>query len=218
MAVARNPDLVRRLGKVYTAVLSDELDKMGFRSQVLRPDIRPLFPEADIAGVAFTVHAVPVFDPPEQDPYKLEFEAVDALQADDVLCCSRVEGSFWGELLSTAAQLRGCRGVIADAYARDTRRIIELGFATFARGIHVADSLGRLEVKSYGEPIVCGDVRIEPGDLVRADYDGVVVVPQAVAEEAIRRAEEKAGGEDLVRKHLADGMTVTEAYRRFGVM
>lgn len=214
----RNPELIERLRRTYTAVLSDELDKIGFTSQVLRPDIRPLFPEADAAGYAFTVHTAPAFEPPESDPYKLEFEAVDALQPGDVMCVSRVEGSFWGELLSTAAALRGCNGVIVDAYARDTRRIIDMRFPVFCRGIHVADSLGRLEVISYGRPIECGDVRIAPGDLVRADYDGVVIVPGQVAEEVIARAEEKASGEDLVRSHLEKGMTVTEAYRRFGVM
>ncbi|MFN3648687.1 MAG: RraA family protein [Armatimonadota bacterium] len=213
----RDLSLVDRLQALYTAVVSDELDKAGYRSQVLRSDIRPLFPEARFAGLAFTVHAVPVFSVPAE-PYKKEFEAVDQLQPGDVLLVSRTEGSFWGELLSTAAGLRGCRGVVVDGYARDTRSIIEMGFATFCRGIHVADSLGRLDVVDYNCPIECGDVRVAPGDLVLGDYDGVVVVPQGIAEEIITRAEEKMRGEDLVRDHLRQGMTVTEAYRRFGVM
>lgn len=217
MSASRDLALIERLDALYAAVVSDELDKMGYRRQVMRPDIRPLFPDARLAGYAFPVHAVPVYNLPEQ-PYKLEFEAVDHVSAGDVMCVSPVEGSFWGELLSTAATYRGCRGVIVDGYTRDTRSIIQMGFPAFVRGIHMADSLGRLDVVAYNVPIECGGVRIEPGDLILGDFDGVVVIPQAVAPEIITRAEEKVRGEDLVRRHLAEGMSVTEAYRRFGIM
>jgi regulator of RNase E activity RraA len=214
---SRDLSLLNRLDALYPAVVSDELDRMGYRNQVMRPDIRPLFPEARIAGFAFTVHTVPVFSVPEE-PYKLEMECVDSLQPGDVLCVSPTEGSFWGELLSTAAGYRGCRGVVLDGYTRDTKTIIEMGFPTFSRGIHVADSLGRLDVAAYQVAVECGGVRINPGDLLLADYDGVVVIPQEVAEEAISRAEEKVRGENLVRKHLQEGMPVSEAFRRFGVI
>jgi len=78
--------------------------------------------------------------------------------------------------------------------------------------------LGRLEALAYNVPIECGGVKIRPGDLILGDYDGIVVIPGEAAAEAIERAEEKMRGEDEVRKHLAEGMTVTEAYRRFGIM
>ncbi|HEU4754846.1 MAG TPA: RraA family protein [Armatimonadota bacterium] len=213
----RDPALLQRLEALYPAVVSDELDRMGFRDQVMRPDIRPLFPEARLAGYAFTVHAVPVFSLPEE-PYKLEMESVDRLQPGDVMCVSPVEGSFWGELLSTAAGYRGCRGVVVDGYTRDTQAIIRMGFPTFVRGIHMADSLGRLDVAAYNVPIQCGGVAVRPGDLLLGDYDGIVVIPQEVAPEAISRAEEKVRGENLVRKHLQEGMPVSEAFRRFGVI
>jgi regulator of RNase E activity RraA len=214
---SRDLSLIERLEAIYPAVVSDELDRMGYRRQVMRPDIRPLYPEARVAGFAFTVHAVPVYDMPAE-PYKLEMESVDALQQGDVLCVSPTEGSFWGELLSTAATYRGCRGVVVDGYTRDTQAIIRMGFPTFARGIHMADSLGRLDVAAYNVPIECGGVEIRPGDLLLGDYDGVVVLPQAVAAEVIIRAEEKVRGENLVRKHLQEGMPVSEAFRRFGVI
>jgi 4-hydroxy-4-methyl-2-oxoglutarate aldolase len=213
----RDNSLIDRLDLLYSAVVSDELDRLGLRSQVMRPDLRPIFPEARCAGFAFTVHTVPVFTVPDE-PYRLEFEAVDRLQPGDVMCVSPAEGSFWGELLSTAAGYRGCRGAVIDCYTRDTQAIIQMGFSVFARGIHMADSLGRLDVVGYGGSIECGGVRVEHGDLVLADYDGVVVIPRGVATEILERAEEKVRGEDLVRKHLKEGMSVTEAYRRFGVM
>lgn len=209
--------LVERLEPLYTAVVSDHLDRLGYRNQVMRPDIRPLFPEARVMGIAFPVLAVPTAFPPEQ-PYELEMEAVDSLQPGDVLLVSPVDVSFWGELLSTAARYRGCRGVVLDCYTRDAQAIIQMGFPCFARGIHVADSLGRLEVVRYGVPIECGGVRVEPGDLVFGDYDGIVVIPRAVAPEVIARAEEKVRGENLVRRHLAEGMPVKEAFRRFGIL
>ena len=98
---------------------------------------------------------------------------------------SQCDWSFWGELLSTAARYRGCRGVVIDGYTRDTRAIIAMGFPVFCRGIHPADSLGRLDVAAHDVPIHCGGVLVGPGDLILADDDGVVAIPQAVAEQAL---------------------------------
>jgi 4-hydroxy-4-methyl-2-oxoglutarate aldolase len=210
--------LVDRLDRLYPAVVSDVLDRMGYRQQAMAPEIRPLFPEARLCGAAMPVLAVPAYSVPEADPYKLELEAVDRLGPGDVMVVSHIEGSFWGELLSTAARARGARGIVVDGYTRDSLSIIQMGFPTFVRGIHIADSLGRLEVAAYGVPVVCGGVRVSPGDLLLADFDGVVVVPGEAAEEAIAKAEEKVSGENLVRQHLQQGMPVSEAFRRFGVI
>jgi regulator of RNase E activity RraA len=173
-----------------------------------------------VVGRAHTVLTADVYERPA-DPYRLEIEAVDALEPGDVMvaCTNGSERTcFWGELLSTAARYRGCRGVVLDGYTRDAQAIIAMGFPCFTRGIHVADSLGRLEVVRYDVPIECGGVRVEPGDLVFGDYDGIVVIPRAVAPEVIARAEEKVRGENLVRRHLAEGMPVKEAFRRFGIL
>src|SRR5260370_41008112 len=90
---------------------------------------------------------------------------------------SHIDGSFWGELLSTAARYRGARGIVVDGYTRDSLAIIRMGFPTFVRGIHIADSLGRLEVAAYDVPVVCGGGRGSPGCLVVGDFDGGVGVP-----------------------------------------
>ena len=221
MSEATTPDrdlaLVERLGQLYTAVVSDELDRLGFRDQAMRPDIRPLYPEARLAGSALTVLAAPAYARPAE-PYKLEMEAVDALQPGDVMVVSTIDASFWGELLSTAARARGAHGIVVDGYTRDCQAIVGMGFPTFVRGIHIADSLGRLEVLAYNVPVRSGGVAVNAGDLVLADFDGVVVVPAACAGEAITRAEEKVRGENLVRKHLQEGMPVAEAFRRFGIL
>jgi 4-hydroxy-4-methyl-2-oxoglutarate aldolase len=217
---ARDLSLLERLAHLYPAVVSDCLDRMGYRQQVMKPHIRPLYPEAHMAGFAMTVHCIEVDRLPanEDDYYKGELQAVDSLQPGDVMVVSTSNGSYWGELLATASRYRGAVGIVADAYARDTERLIEMGFPTFVAGILACDSLGRIDIDHVGVPVECGGVTVKPDDLVLADYDGIVVVPSAVAAEAISRAEEKVSGENLVREKLAEGMPVWEAFRTYGVI
>ncbi len=217
---ARDLSRLERLAKLYPAVVSDCLDRMGYRRQVMRPNIRPLYPEARIAGFAMTVRCIEIDElpPSEDDYYKGELQAVDSLKPGDVMIVSTCDGSYWGELLATASRYRGAVGIVADAYTRDTERLIEMQFPTFVAGISAVDSLGRIDVAEVGVAIECGGVLVNPDDLVLADYDGVVVVPSEVAEEAISRAEEKVSGENLVREKLAEGMPVWEAFRTYGVI
>lgn len=211
-------DWVERLGRLYTPVLADVLDRMGYRDQSLRAEIRPLALGQTVAGFARTVHTIPAPELAPAEPYKGEMAAVDALGRDDVMVVSTCDWSFWGELLSTAARYRGCRGVVIDGFTRDTRAIKAMNFPVFCRGIHPADSLGRMDVTAHDVPITCGGVSVESEDLILADDDGVVVVPRAVAEQALALAEEKVSGENLVRKKLAEGMSVTEAFHKYGVL
>jgi len=217
---ARDLSLLGRLEKLYPAVVSDCLDRIGYRQQVMRPHIRPLYPEARMAGFAMTVHCIEVNSLPanEDDYYKGELQAVDSLRTGDVMVVSTCDGSYWGELLATASRYRGAVGIVADAYTRDTERLIEMQFPTFVSGISACDSLGRIDIDHVQVPVECGGVTVKPEDLLLADFDGVVVVPSEVAEDAITRAEEKVSGEDLVREKLAEGMPVWEAFRTYGVI
>jgi 4-hydroxy-4-methyl-2-oxoglutarate aldolase len=212
--------LLDRLERLYPAVVADCLDKVGYRENVMDPRIRPLYPEARMAGFASTVHAVQMAGPPADpdDYYKGELQAVDALRADDIMIVSTMEGSYWGELLATASRYRGARGIVVDGYTRDTLQLIEMQFPTFVAGISCHDSLGRIDVDAVGVSIECGGVRVEQDDLVLGDFDGVVVVPAAVADEVISLAEEKVSGENLVRTKLAEGMPVWDAFRTYGVI
>jgi regulator of RNase E activity RraA len=209
---------VDRLARLYTPVVADVLDRMGLRDQCLRAEIRPLVAGLTLAGFARTVQTITADDPAPAEPYKGEMAAVDALGSDDVMIVSSCEWSFWGELLSTAARYRGARGVIIDGYTRDVRAIKSMGFPVFCRGVHPADSLGRLDVVAHDVPIECSGVAVKPHDLVLADDDGVVVIPHEAAEDALQLAEQKVSSENLVRVKLAEGMTVTEAFRRYGVL
>jgi 4-hydroxy-4-methyl-2-oxoglutarate aldolase len=216
----RDLTLVQRLAQLHPAVVADCLDRVGLRDQVLAPHVRPLEPTMRVAGVAATVQCIEVDAVPESrdDWYRNELAVVDALEAGDVIVVSTCRGSFWGELLATASRFRGAHGVVADAYTRDTLALVEMGFPTFAAGIHCADSLGRIDVDAFDVPITCGGVRVEAGDFVLGDNDGVVVVPAARCEEIVSLAEEKVSGENLVREKLAEGMPVSEAFRTYGVI
>jgi 4-hydroxy-4-methyl-2-oxoglutarate aldolase len=216
----RDLALIERLDDLYSAVVADVLDRLGVRSNVMAPRIRPLDRRTRLAGFAATVHCVEVDAPPaaREDWYQGELQAVDALDQGDVMVVSTCRGCYWGELLATASRYRGARGIVADAYTRDTLALIEMNFPTFVAGISPEDSLGRIEVDAVGVPIECGDVTVNPGDLLVGDHDGVVVIPSAVAHEVIALAEEKVSGENLVRQKLEDGMPVWEAFRTYGVI
>ena len=217
-ALPRPPEWPERIARLYTPVLADVLDRLGLRNQAMHSRIRPLWPEAKAAGFALTVQTVPAREASSPCPYAGELAAVDSLQADDVLVVSETAWSFWGELLSTAANYRGCRGVVLDGPTRDSPAIRKMGFPVFHVGFHPADSLGRLDVVAHNVPIQCGGVLVYPGDLVLADHDGVVVVPNAAADEALRLAEEKVSGENLVRKALAEGMSTADAFKKYGIL
>ncbi|MCE9531792.1 MAG: RraA family protein [Planctomycetes bacterium] len=209
---------VKRLGKLYSPVVADVLDKLGFRQQVMRANIRPLYPTAKSAGFALTAQTSPAREIKPAAPYAGELAAVDALRKNDILVVAACDWAFWGELLSTAAKYSGSTGVVIDGFTRDSQAIMKMKFPVFCRGIHPADSLGRMDVTAHNVPIDCGGVLVYPGDLVLADYDGVVVVPYAQAEETLRLAEEKVSGENLVRKALASGMTTAEAFKKYGIL
>jgi len=217
---ARDLTLLDRLGRLNPALVSDCLDRMGRREQVMDPSIRPVYQDATIAGYAVTVQAVNVQALPASpdDWYRGELQAVDALGDGDVMVVSTCRGSYWGELLATASRYRGARGAVMDAYTRDTLALIEMRFPTFAAGISAADSLGRIDVEAVNASIRCGGVLVDPGDLILADYDGVVVVPQEIAAEVLAAAEEKLAGENLVREKLAAGMPTWEAFRIYGII
>ena len=206
--------------KLYTAVLADVMDKLGYRRQVMRPDIRPLYPDARICGRAATMLAVDTYQAPSE-PYKLEMDLLDDLKPGEVVVCTwhgTRPCSIWGELLATCARARGGRGALIDGYTRDARRIIDMSFPTFASGMAAADSMGRCEVVAIRTKIESGGVLVEDGDLVVGDFDGVVAVPQAIEEETIRLAMEKVSGENKVRDELSRGASIRQVFAEYGIL
>ncbi len=206
--------------ELYTAVLSDSLDALGYRDQAMDATIRPVYPGAVVVGRAHTVLSTDVYTMPA-DRYSTEIRAIDSLSPNDVLVAATNRSTrtcFWGELLSTAARARGARGAIIDGHVRDVRRIERMGFPVFATGMRPVDSAGRGLVVAYGEPVLCGGVIVHPGGIVFGDVDGVVVIPRAVEEEVIAHAREKVAGENRARQDLERGDFLRDVYDRYGVL
>lgn len=205
---------------LYTAVVSDSLDQLGYWNQAMREHLRPVTPACRFAGWARTIAYADVYHVPE-DPYGLEIEAVDSILTGEVVVISTGgsrRNAPWGELLSTAALARGARGAVVDGLVRDVKKIEELGFPVFAAGIKPVDSKGRGIVIDYNVPVECAGVLVHPGDLVVADFDGVVVVPAGIVGEVLRLARDKAGREDHSRAELMRGAYLRDVYEKYGVL
>ena len=172
------------------AVVSDALDGLGHRRHTPAVPLRPLTVcDGVLVGRCRTTLWADMAHP-DPKPYELELHAVDACQPEDVLICA-ANGSnrsgIWGELLSTAARNRGCVGAIVDGMVRDVRQMTKMGFAVWALGTNLLDSLHRQRVIDVDVPVEVGGIEFCAGDLVIADVDGVVVVPRELETEAIRR-------------------------------
>ena len=206
--------------KLYVSVVSDVLDAQGFHDQAMAARIRPLTPESRIVGRALTVLTADIYERPAE-PYSLEITAVDALKPRDVMVAMTGDSQrtcFWGELLSTAAMARGATGCVIDGHTRDVLRINAMGFPVFCTGIRPVDSSSRSIVVGFNQPIVCGGVRVHPGDIIFADFDGIVVIPQAILASTVELAVTKVESENHSRAMLQEGYFLRDVYDKFGVL
>jgi regulator of RNase E activity RraA len=126
--------------------------------------------------------------------------------------------AVWGELFSNAAKARGARGFLTDGCHRDTRMVLDLGFPVFSRGPRPVDISGRGTVTSIGRPVEVAGVLVHAGDVVFAEVDGVVIIPQDVAEETLSRAFEKVAKEDGAREDLRQGRLLSEVWSKYRVL
>jgi len=208
---------------LYTAVLSDVLDGLGRMDRAMRPFVRPLDDASVVMGRARTGLWMNVFAVAAgENPYEHEMALIDDLGPGDVAvfgCGGPTERiAPWGELLSTAATCRGAAGCVTDGLVRDVRQIRAMGFPVFHGGIGPLDSRGRAKMVAIDVPIDCGGVRVEPGDVVFGDVDGVVVLPAGIADEAIERALAKVAAENRTRDELRAGRLLSEVYAKYGVL
>ena len=213
-------DPVPVLETLYTAVIADVLDTLGHRHQTLSANLSAMTPARHVCGRVFTAKAEAV-DTIPAEPYKLEMAVIDAMQTGDVLVVdadNHLNCSFWGELLSTACIAKGVRGVVMSTCTRDLWALEKMNFPVFAIGTTPADSKGRIDVTAIGQPITIDGVKIKNGDYLLGDADGVVIIPAEALDETLRLAQEKVAGENAVRADLANGMPVTEAFAKHGIL
>jgi len=205
---------------LYSAVVADALDALGYREQSPRIELRPWTVDGVLIGRCKTTLWGDLYHP-DPDPYALELKAVDACQPDDVLICAAggsMHSALWGELLSTAARRTGCVGAIIDGAIRDLHKLRQMQFPVYARGTRVHDSLNRQRVVDLDVPVEIAGVRFHPGELVIADADGIVVVPHQVEAAAIERAWNKVHAENQVRDAIRNGLSATAAFQKYGIL
>jgi 4-hydroxy-4-methyl-2-oxoglutarate aldolase len=205
---------------LYTAVVCDALDSLGYRRQSPRVPLPPQTVNRLLVGRCKTTLWV---DMAHEDPhpYALELQAVDGCQPDDVLVAAAggsQRSGIWGELLTTAARNAGCVGAVVDGAIRDVAKIRQLDFPVYARGRSPYDSLHRQRVVDVDVTVEIEGVVFRPGELVFADEDGIVVVPREVEHEALRRAWAKVHAENEVRNAIQKGMKAAAAFHQYGVL
>jgi regulator of RNase E activity RraA len=210
-------DSIRR--ELYTPVVGDILDDLGFAHQFLPQPIQPMREQMKLVGRAMPVVMIDVFGKQKQ-PFGKLTEALDQLQPGEIYLASggEMRCAYWGEILTATAKKRGALGAVINGFHRDTPKVLEQDWPVFSRGRFAQDSGVRTQVVDYRCPIEIGGVWVEPGDLVFGDLDGVVIVPKKVEQQVIEKALGKARGEKTVRKAIEGGMSSTDAFKKYGIL
>lgn len=213
--------------ELYSAVIGDILDKMNYRHQFLPQRIQPMREEMVVAGRAMPVLEADAFEelsdgqnPIMKKNFGLMLEALDDLKENEVYICSGSSPSYAlvGELMCTRMKILKAAGAVVNGFHRDTRGILELNFPCFSYGRYAQDQRPRGKVIDYRVPIEMDGVRINPGDIIFGDLDGVLVIPKEVETEVIQKAYEKATGEKMVAEAIRGGMSTVESFAKHGIM
>lgn len=216
-------DLMKK--ELFSAVIGDVMDTMGLIHQFLPPQIRPLEESMVVVGRAFTVVEADIGTPAISEelahkPFGNMLEALDDLRPHEVYICSGASPDYalWGEIMTIRAKYLGAAGAVVDGYSRDTTGVLKTGFPTFSYGPYSQDQQVRGKVVDFRVPITMGNVRINPGDIVYGDFDGVCIIPQEQENEIIQQALDKARTEKVVQNKILEGMSACEAFAKYGVI
>ncbi len=208
-------ETVACLRRTPTSSLSDALDQLGVTG-FMSYEIKPMSACKRIVGPAITIKDA-ISNTPE--PPLLALEAIDLAKEGDIIVRAVDHDSknigLWGGLMATAAKRKGVQGAIVDGGIRDIDEIAELRFQIFARSVVPSTSLRRTRVEAINVPVICGGVRVRPGDLVVGDSDGVVVVPLEHVEEVTKRATEIDEIEKLEAQELRRGAKFVDTVKKF---
>lgn len=214
--------------ELFSAVIGDIMDQMGYTHQFLPPQIQPLRDDMVVMG-----RAMPVLEADDtggegpgrenaalNQPFGLMLRALDDLQKDEVYVCTGASLNYalWGELMSTCAMNRGAAGAVVNGYSRDTRGILSLGFPCFSHGRYAQDQRPRGKVIDLRCTVTLGAVTVRPGDILFGDLDGVCVIPRTIEREVLDGAWEKAHGEKKVMEAIRGGMGAQAAWNQFRIM
>lgn len=207
VGVSGGDPLVVRWEPLGTSTISDALDRLGVAGQCA--GIAPIYPSARLVGRAFTVRYGPA-----AIKAGTVGDYIDDLGPGDVVVLDnqgRSDVTVWGDLLTATACQRTVAGTVIDGVCRDADRSVELGYPVFARGRYMRTGKDRVQVEAYQGPVSVGGARVEAGDLVIGDGDGVVIVPAALADELYEVAHRIGEAEDRIRQAVAGGASLREA-------
>jgi regulator of RNase E activity RraA len=210
--------------ELYTAVIGDIMDEMGFHDQFLPPRITALHQAHILAGRAMTVREedinAGISSKDSPDTFGRMLDALDDLKKNEVYVCSGASPHYalWGELMTLRAQKLQAAGAVLHGYLRDKRAILQTTFPVFSFGSYGQDQAPRGRVVDFRCPIFMERVRINPGDIVVGDMDGVCIVPQHVEQEVFTRALEKVRGEKKARTELLAGMSARAVFEKYHIL
>jgi regulator of RNase E activity RraA len=204
---------------MYTSVIGDILDELQCYHQFLPQPVQPLRITDKLIGRVMPALMIDVYGP-QKEPFGKLTEALDQLQPGEVYVAGggAMRCAYWGEILTATAKKRGATGAVINGYHRDTPKVMEQNWPVFSRGRYAQDSSVRTQVVDYRCTMQVGEVWINPGDLIFGDMDGVVVIPKKYETEVVEKALAKAMGEKLVRREIENGMSSTEAFRKYGIL
>ena len=200
-----------RASRLDTATISDALDRLGIAGQCHRIQARS--PSFRLAGRAFTVHYGPAGTPPGTVG-----DYIDDVPAGGVVVLDnrgREDATVWGDILTEIAHRRGLAGTVIDGVCRDVALCLELGYPVYSRAHWMRTGKDRVQVEKMDVPVNIGNARVAPGDLLRGDADGVLVIPREHEDRVLAAAEEIHEAEERIRAAVRGGMRLDEARKRF---
>jgi regulator of RNase E activity RraA len=201
---------VARAAKLDTATLSDALDKLVIAGQCHR--IKPRSGGFRMAGRAWTLLYGPAGNPPGTVG-----DYIDDVPPGSVIVLDnggRDNATVWGDILTEIAHRRGIAGTVIDGICRDTALCLDLGYPVFSKDHWMRTGKDRVQVEATGVPVNIGDARVAPGDILKGDADGVVVIPKLHEDRVLDTAEAIEAAEDAIRQAVRGGMRLDEARKQ----